>query len=212
MKRMKIVAVCLACFALVGCSSQTNEQIGALDEQLAALEADNKALQEQVSTLEVQLETLTEENTVLQTELDTLTKQAYKVYARDADTWEIVEVDEVQVDKGAPLLEQLQALAASLSETVFGSYTIEVTEIEEVNGEQIAMVDLQDKKDAGDATWERTYFQGSAGAEGTITALEQTLLQKQSDQPWVDGMRVTYNGNDHEYDHIVLGYIMYRNE
>lgn len=205
-----IAVIGLTVIALTGCTSESTEQINTLNDKLVQLEEDNKKLETSIIELQQQVDTLTNENNSLLLEIENLTKGEYALYSRDVDTWEIVEVDKVRIDKNESIEKKLQLLANGLSASQFDNLVIEVKEITKVNGENIAVIDLKDEG-KGDNTWIARYFQGSTGAEMTRTALEETFLQKDIQENWVDGIRILYNGTEASTDHMSLGTIIYRN-
>lgn len=205
----KLLAIGLTLFALTGCANTANQQIDGLNAKLIQLEEENKKLQASVEGLEEQINTLTSENNSLLLEMESLIKKEYTIYTRDVDSWEIVEIEKVKIDKNLSLLDRLKELAKSLSDSQFNGFSIEVQEIKEINGEQIAVINLKDK-DGAKETWETNYFQGSTGGQITSTAIEETFLQRDIEEKWVDGIQVLYNGKKHMTDHMTLGNIIYR--
>lgn len=204
-----IAVMSLTFLTLTGCASQTNEQVDNVDQQLIQLEEANKALEENVKTLQQQVDTLTTENNSLVLEIESLKKKEYTLYARDVDTWELVEVEKITVDEDATVQEKLQALANGLSKSQFNQLEIAVEAIKKVDGKEIAVINLKDSGE-GDNTWITKYFQGSTGAEMTKTALEETFLQKDLKENWIDGISFLYNGKELAIDHITMGEIIYR--
>ncbi|MGL4799373.1 MAG: hypothetical protein ACRCWY_08245 [Cellulosilyticaceae bacterium] len=211
-KLVKGLALALLSFtALTGCANQDANQIDTLNEKLVQLETTNKELQTSIQELEKEVDALTTENNSLLLEIESITKVEYTLYTRDVDSWEIIETEKVKVDKNVSIEEKLQTLANALSKTEFDGLEIEVQDIKKINGDEIAMINLKDAGE-GDNTWERKYFQGSAGGEITNTAIQETFLQKEMKEDWIDGIKILYNGEEMMSSHMTLGPIIYRNK
>lgn len=198
---------------LVGCSGGQAEQVTQLQQQLESLQEQNKQFQETIVTLQQEVVALNTANKTLLLEVEELTKESYTIYTRDADSWEIVEVKDINIDKTLSLQEKMQELARGLSSELFLGLPIQVVEIKKINGDDIAVIDLQESKDGlqdENKSWMDNYFQGSTGGTITATALEETFLQKDSDMNWVDGVQFLYNGKQIENDHVTLNNIVYR--
>lgn len=208
MKCKRILAVGLIVVALTGCSTgaPSTEQIDGLNEKLVRLEAENQKLEESIEALEAQLTSLREENNQLVEELVTMTKDTLTIYTRDADTWALEQADSLIIDKGVSVSEKLEGLINKLSESQFEGLPLELQEIAAINGDQIAVINLKD----GNMAWTEQYFQGSLGAELTQATLQETLLQRDYQGKWVDGIKLLYNGESFVSDHMILGEIIYR--
>lgn len=208
----KFIAIGLVLVALTGCSSGTKTQMDELSYKLTQIEEENKNLEANVQALEAQIDQLTNENNSLLLEIESLTKLDYPIYTRDVDSWEIIEVEKAKIDKNLPVIEKLQVLAEKLSNSQFEGYPIEIKEVKNIKGNEIAIINLKDKSNKHEETWFGNYFQGSAGAEITKTAIEETLLQRKNQDQWIDGIQILYNGEELMSDHMTLGSIIYRNK
>lgn len=198
-----------------GCtSSKTNPQIDALQGQITQLQKENENLVKQVSDLQKQIEGLNEKEVNHETNENTSveTTVEYPVYSSDIDTLEKEVIGTAKVDQPMSLLERLNELGKALSEVNFEGLPIVVEEIKDIKGKQIAIINL--KEDASkEVGWMSTYFQGSTGGMMTATSLIETFLQKDlnSDQEWIDGIQILYEGKVTETDHMPeLGKIIYR--
>lgn len=198
-----------------GCtSSKTNPQIDALQGQITQLQKENENLLKQVSDLQKQIEGLNEKEVSHETNENTSAKTTveYPVYSSDIDTLEKEVIGTAKVDQPMSLLERLNELGKALSEVNFEGLPIVVEEIKDIKGKQIAIINL--KEDASkEVGWMSTYFQGSTGGMMTATSLTETFLQKDlnSDQEWIDGIQILYEGKVTETDHMPeLGKIIYR--
>ncbi|OOB80551.1 MAG: hypothetical protein BEN19_04345 [Epulopiscium sp. Nuni2H_MBin003] len=143
-----------------------------------------------------------------------------KIYTLDYDTMENMVIDEIMyVENINPssitsndIMVNMQQIADSLSENIFQGMPIVATEILEVADNKIIVIDLQDKKSKNLYTSEwNNFFQGSTGGLITTASLEETFLQRDYTQDWVDGVQFLYNGQSiPELDHINLSEIIYR--
>lgn len=194
---------------LTACGSDMKEDVSQLEMQLTTLKEENQVLKDKMQQLQVDIEALTTENNVLQLEIEKFTQDEYTLYSRDVESWEIVEVDKLKISKNLNLEETIQALCDQLSEKAFKGLPIELKEIKEVNGEQIAVISLNES-DKINASWMEEYFQGSTGGQITTSTLEETLLQRELKTKWIDGIQLLYNNEKEMLAHMEFGNIIYR--
>ena len=216
----KIGIILLACGLLIvpGCAS-SQDQTTQPSEEVIALQKENETLKQTITTLEEQVEVLKEENEALK-EVQTpseeeqvvqeAAKENYTIYTRDVNSWEITTLGEVQVDETLSLQEKVQVVADELSKECFDGLAIEVEEIKQIGDHEVAIINLKDDEQNRDASWMVKFFQGSTGAGITATSLEESLLQRESQYPWVDGIEVLYNGQPLISDHIEFSNVIYR--
>ena len=117
-------------------------------------------------------------------------------------------------------MNQLKSIANSLSTNCFSGLPIEVIGIENINGKDIAIINLKESKEnegivdsqkAKGETWQWQYMQGSAGGIITTISLEETILQREYTGKWIDGVEFLYNNNKIIQQHAVkLENIIYR--
>lgn len=207
MKKIIGTILLVAGMILVPGCTQT-DQIEPLNEQISTLQKENETLTTQIEDLTTQIDTLSKEKQALEEEIKKLSEEEYTIYSRDVDSWEIIEVGKVGIDKDKTLQEKLQNIADELSKTCFEGLEISVEGIKTIGKDEIATINLKDKDE--NLNWMNKYFQGSAGAGVTKTALEETLLQRNINYPWIDGIEIIYNGEMLSIDHIELGDIIYR--
>ncbi len=109
------------------------------------------------------------------------------------------------IDKGDSLEIDLNNLALELSEKHFLGLRINILEVKEVEGKNIAFIDLieDDAFTKGNyaPSWYE-YAQGSSGAGANADKLLNTFLQIDLDIPWIDGIKFTYEGSDVLSEHI----------
>ncbi|MGL4362758.1 MAG: hypothetical protein ACRCSG_05770 [Cellulosilyticaceae bacterium] len=209
MKIIKMIAISILAIGIVGCGKTEDVEIDQLNLKLEMIQEQNRVLEERVEMLTNEVSLLIDENTQLIEEFDSVTKKTLPIYTQDIETGDIVVVKEIKVEKTSSLIEKLQILADELSAQVFQNEPIIVKEIKKINGEQVAIIDLQDK-DKETSMWMSRYFQGTTGGTSTTTAIEETFLQKKYIEPWIDGIQVLYKGEELALEHITLGNIIYR--
>ena len=205
----KIIGTILLVMGMIllpGCTE--TDQIEPLNEQISTLQKENETLTSKIDNLTNQIDTLNKEKQVLEEEIKKLSEEEYTIYSRDVDSWEVVEVSKLAIDKNKTLQEKLQIIADELSKTCFEGLEIQVEGIKTIGKDEIASINLKDKDEK--LSWMSKYFQGSAGAGVTRTALEETLLQREISYPWIDGVEILYNGEMLSTDHIEFGDIIYR--
>ncbi|WP_408956355.1 hypothetical protein [Natroniella sp. ANB-PHB2] len=133
----------------------------------------------------------------------------------------------IQIADDLELLEKLQVIANRLSRFRFDFLPIKVIEIEEENGRDIAVINLEEhqwnrNKDElptfrGNAgiTWYLDYFQGAADGHFTSVTLINSFLQPEYERDWIDGVKFLYQGEpirEEDWDTVALEGIFYRDE
>lgn len=127
------------------------------------------------------------------------------LYTLDSSTEKPVVRYTVSVFKILPTDKKLSYLASKLSKKLFGGKHIELLEIKSEDGKEIAYFDLQDgDKDINSEKNWYSDFQGSSGAKNTKDSIIETLLQKDLKGNWVDGIKLMYNSEFIELDHIAF--------
>lgn len=131
---------------------------------------------------------------------------AFSIYTANSDTYEREKVTDVRVKKDTELEEILAALVKGLSDTVF-KLPMTYEGIQIIFDQRIAVVNLhespEDKSvEYPDVSWRTGYFQGSTGGAITSVSLVETMLQKDYDGDWVDGVKFLYDGEPIEYEHV----------
>lgn len=212
--RLVLAGTLVFSLLLTGCSSKkSNPQMDALQGQISQLQKENEKLLTQVQDLQKQIEVLKEkEEEHLQEPETEESKITYPVYGADLDTLEKEEIGMTESEEGEDILTTLKHLAATLSESNFEGLPILVTDIKEIEGKKIAIIDLKEDP-AKEASWMTGFFQGSTGGLMTTNSITETFLQRDLDKsiPWIDGIQVLYEGQVTETDHMPdLGKIIYR--
>ncbi|ONI39409.1 hypothetical protein AN639_05475 [Candidatus Epulonipiscium fishelsonii] len=203
-KNLIMLVVLLCTLSLIGCSQTSSEvveyqeQVASLENQLSLEQQKNKELQTKITTLESALKKYQQVDD---------TYSLLKVYTVDANTMETLVLDELFPQDN--IINTLDTLANSLSQNVFENLGIEILSIEDIDGQKIAHIDLQDDATIP-VTW-NSFFQGSTGGKITTDSLKMTFLQSNYPSEWIDGISFTYKGEPITGDHVEeLTKIIYR--
>lgn len=206
-KRYLAVALSLLLpFSLAACSAQSGQASArAGDPDVQRIEVENKRLldelrrtQEKLVIREAELNQLKDAQEVLRKDhnLEAFPERPenyiyFPVYAATREGDHAV-LFFTAISSGTTLAEKLEKLTESVSRGVFDGFPMEFSGIEEVNGRKVAHIDL---KDAGSLHWERSFFRDHGAGERTQATLIATYLQGTYRMDWVDGVRITHNGN-----------------
>lgn len=205
-----------------GCFSSVKQEKLQLTEMINKIKEDNQMLTDEINNLRQKNEDLSEEIAKLQEELNQLKEEnsivngeekevTLTIYSGNIDSYEREEIGELIVSNAFPLDEKLAILAERLSQDVFEGLGIELSEIDIIEGKQVAIINLSEKENPQGATWNSLYFQGSAGGAITSVALGDTFLQREYDGEWIDGVKFLYNNQEIEFQHVEgLSEINYR--
>lgn len=101
----------------------------------------------------------------------------------------------VAVEPQLSVSEKLVKLTAAISKILFNGSKLEVTDIKDENGQQIAYINLVNATD-----WEEK-FQGSTGGGINSQSLVLSYLQKDFKNSWIDGVHFTLDGKNILLDH-----------
>lgn len=117
-------------------------------------------------------------------------------YDKEILLWLIPVTDETLENK-------LNLLAEQLSTYRFSNLPLEISEIKEMDGNKIAVINIIEPIENPNA-WNSFYFGGSTGGLITSETLIRTFLQKDNEVgQWIDGVRFTYNGESNVlFDHV----------
>lgn len=206
---------------LSGCSTSLKEENAALNKEIAALNEKNTALEKSIADLNKQLEDQKYLNDLSAMPAFSNDSNIYPIYSADLSTYEIEKDAYIYISEETPLKQKLNILAEALSQLYFSGLPIEVVRIESIDNKKVAVVNLKeapenrgktDPKDTKGKTWAFQYMQGSTGGTITQTELIETMLQRQYQWEWVDGVRFLYEGGVCDYEHAYsLKDINYRN-
>ena len=120
------------------------------------------------------------------------------IYKFNSSTDKAIVQKKISLLKILPTDKKLPILASKMSKELFNGNKINLTQIKTENGKEIAYFNLED---TDKKSWYQ-YFQGSSGAQETLESIKLTLLQEGLKDNWVDGIKLTYNGEFTELDHI----------
>ena len=101
----------------------------------------------------------------------------------------------VAIEPQLSVSEKLVKLTAAISKILFNGSKLEVTDIKDENGQQIAYINLVNATD-----WEEK-FQGSTGGGINSQSLVLSYLQKDFKNSWIDGVHFTLDGKNILLDH-----------
>ena len=128
----------------------------------------------------------------------------------DVDSTQRITVSFAGVERNRDLSGRLEEVSKALSAEVFEGLIVSLKEIKTIDGKEVATFNLKDVPGIEKA-WGETYFQGSTGGMATIMALTDTLLQKDYQGEWVDGVKFLYEDQAIEFEHVEsLGETFYR--
>ncbi|EKY27367.1 hypothetical protein [Clostridium celatum] len=146
--------------------------------------------------------------------------EIFSIYTIDVNTDEKVILKNIELEKKLSVEEKLVELANEVSNDLFNSLPLELIEIKDIEEKSIAVFNFEEVgKNAEKATLFQDYegdswfqcFQGSAGGRVTEYTLIETLLQRNYEGEWIDGINFTYKGGSVEFEHTPkLSEIVYR--
>lgn len=123
------------------------------------------------------------------------TERVFKIVTMNSDC-QVVDGGEVRTI-GLGVAENIREILATVSNNYFGGLGIELSTIETINGNRIAVINL-----TGDESLWHQKMQGSTGGQMTQYTLIENVLQRNYTGYWIHGVRFTLNGqqlqnNDH---------------
>lgn len=133
-------------------------------------------------------------------------KEKLNIYSLNIETEEIAIKNQIELAKKDSLEEKLKKVSETLSKENFDGRKIIFKEIKKENGNKIAYFDLVDTNEQD--SW-YPYFQGSYGAFSTKLSIVESLLQRDYEGKWIDGINLSYNGKYEEFDHINFENVIY---
>lgn len=214
MKSLKIKRI-VASMVLVAAVGMVT--VGCTEKQ-PEVSDNNNEVSENVTNESTENDEKDEVENIKDEEEEKVVMSTFTIYSKDANTEEEVVAGDVEIETEYDLDHQLNTLAEKMSELQFDSLPIIVTEIKDVNGKKVAVIDLSENKDNTkdengsfvNPSWYE-YFQGSTGGSITEHTLITTMLQSDYTGEWIDGVQFTYEGESAETAHTpLLGQINYR--
>jgi hypothetical protein len=220
MKRKLIIIICfilLLSLIITGCSATLKNENDILSKEVISLQEKNTNMINTISNLESTISVLNNDKEILEFRIDKLKKSSlrykdnlYPIYTADLYTYEILIEAYNYMPKETTLKKKLEILAKVLSEAYFDNLPIQVVRIEEINKKKIAIVNLMesavnqeitDYEKLVGKTWATLYMQGSTGGTITQTTLIETMLQREYQGQWIDGVKFLYNNGVCDYEH-----------
>jgi hypothetical protein len=195
---------------ITGCSNSIKNENSILNEEIVVLKEKNAELEKSINSLNDTLKEYENRKAKEKEEHAELRNNMYPIYTANVDTYKKEVGTYIYVPKEADLKEKLINLAKGLSEVYFNNLPIEFVNIEEVDKNKILVVNLRESEDNQGitdpskfkgATWATNHLQGSTGGAQTSTMLIETMLQKEHEGEWVDGVKFLYNNATCEFEH-----------
>ncbi|MCK8827381.1 hypothetical protein MWH25_06440 [Natroniella acetigena] len=133
----------------------------------------------------------------------------------------------IQIIDDLEQFEKLEVIANRLSRFRFDFLPIKVLEIEEENGREVAVINLEEHqwnrakderptfRGSAGVTWYLDYFQGAADGHFTSVTLIKSFLQPEYEGDWIDGVKFLYQGepiHEEDWNTVALEGIFYRGE
>lgn len=230
----KSIQVFLLIFTLIimtlGCSTADEEiaDITASNQELELLveklTEENNGYQEEIHILKYNVDDLeqlnksaysiiNEQNSIIQS-LQQHGKEEniiFPIYTANIDTYELEIAYYTSIPKSYSLNDKIDSLAQTISKNNFSNLPIEVVKIEQIDGKQIATINLKElpenqginePENIKGKTWKYQYFQGTTGAAITSIILEETFLQRAYDGEWIDGVQFLYENETSAIGHV----------
>lgn len=133
-------------------------------------------------------------------------KEKFNIYTLNIETEDIIIKKQIEISKSQSIDKKIEVLVDSLSKENFEGKKIKFNGIKNEEGKKIAYFDLADTNEKD--SW-FSYFQGSFGAFSTKISIIETLLQRDFEGKWIDGIKLTYNDKFEEFDHINFDDVIY---
>lgn len=120
-----------------------------------------------------------------------------RIISIDANTNKNKVIGNIKINDNLTMENKIQLVIKEVSALQFENAPIELTKIEN----NIAYINIREDKE--NKLWSSRFFQGSTGSNITSYTLVESLLQRDYEGDWVDGIYITYeNKADIEFDHI----------
>ncbi len=217
----KIISLCTAILAVViitsGCSSSLKDENARLTKEISVMKEKNVGLEKSVMELGQQSKNLNTKLKDLQAKNVSINEKmskdngVYPIYSANINSYTKEIHCGTYISEKLSLKNKLDALAIALSEIDFNKLPIEVSEITEIDGKNIAIISLKENEENQEISdqlqfkgesWVRNYFQGSAGGTITSVSLIETFLQKDYEGEWIDGVKFLYNNKICDFQHV----------
>ena len=220
MKNKLITFICfilLISLILTGCSTNLKNENDMLSKEVASLQETKANMEKTIADLENAIKNFDIDHENLKARLSQINGSSlrhkdniYPIYTADNYTYEMIIAAYIYIPKETTLKKKLETLAKILSETHFDNLPIQVVRIEEINKKKIAIVNLEESAENQGVTdyeklvgktWTTLYMQGSCGGTVTSTTLIETMLQREYQGQWIDGVQFLYDNGPCDYEH-----------
>ncbi|MEG0774305.1 hypothetical protein [Clostridium sp.] len=198
------------CMVITGCDNSLKNENTILNEEIIVLKEKNAELEKSINSLSDTLKEYENRKAKEKEEQAELRNNMYPIYTANVDTYKKEVGTYIYLPKEADLKEKLSNLAKGLSEVYFNNLPIEIVSIEEVDKNKILVVNLRESEDNQEitdpskfkgSTWANSHLQGSTGGAQTSTMLIETMLQKEHEGEWVDGVKFLYSNGACNFEH-----------
>lgn len=124
-----------------------------------------------------------------------------RIISIDANTNKKKVIANIKINDNLSIKDKLNIVIKEVSKLQFQNAPIELTKIDN----NIAYINI--KEDKENKLWSNRFFQGSTGANITSYTLVESLLQRDYEGRWIDGIYITYEGRtDVEFDHLDVNF------
>ena len=148
-------------------------------------------------------------------EKNTLELKQLTLFTGDIDTYSKKEAETIVIAENLSVEKKLEVIAEELSKMHFDNLPIEVKQVEQIDGKEIAIINLKEYQKPSDKnkTWMQYLNAGSAGSRITLITLEESFLQRDLKGEWIAGIKILYEGqNIEEMDHFPGTEIIFRQD
>ena len=207
-KNLKIIiGILVVCLILLGSYSIVcTKKLSTLKSNNSMLTGKVTSLEDKITSLDKKIETIEKaqkkpKNEKLESENKNNTVEnksiSCPIYTGNIDTYEKEVISNINLSNNN-LEENLKEICNQLSYLSFSNLPINLVKIENVDNKKIAVINLED---TDNMKWSSKYFQGSAGGQITSVSLIESILQRDLNLPWIDGVKFLYNDSPIEYEH-----------
>jgi len=192
-----------------GCSNSLKDENAKLTKEISDMKDNSGKLKNSIDELTQQaknsndkVKDLEASNAIISEQISKHKNSVYPIYSANINSYAKEIHFGTYISENLSQKNKLEALAKALSEIQFNKLPIEVSEIVEIDGKKIAVINLSESvenqkisdvsKFKGNS-WATGYFQGSTGGTITSVSLIETFLQKDYSGQWIDGVKFLYN-------------------
>jgi predicted nuclease with TOPRIM domain len=209
----KVISLSVVMLVLVmiasGCSNSLKDENAKLTKEISDMKEKTSKLQdsiveltEQAKNSNTKVKDLEASNAIISEQISKQKNSIYPIYSANINSYAKEIHFGTYISDNLSLKNKLDALAKALSVVQFNNLPIEVSEISEIDGKKIAVINLKESEENQKIrdvlkfkgySWATGYFQGSTGGTMTSVSLIETFLQKDYEGQWIDGVKFLYN-------------------